>query len=645
MTVRSGVEESRERLVALTLLLQSASRTRPLSQETIVNELLIDEYPQRGRVPRKVHAYEGAPVAVRQKFERDKARIRELGWQIETGASDDGTIGYWIDAESVMAPALTWTDEERRVIQLALRLYGFGASGAFSLFNEGPGADSGLEDSTYLNPILRGVRLRRVVRFDYHSSSLRPRVVEPLVLDLFHGVVYLVARVRGTEQVKGFRLSRMTSMPYVTDERFDVDDEALAVARAWRPEFGPAPRPVRAEFAASESSARLLARQYPAAEVTPMRGTAVRVTLNFESLRAALRFALRAGDRVRVLGPKVLRGALHDWLGDVNVGPVPSLEGLTFDAPTADSTLGQALRLLHMVHLSDGGLRLSALAQRSGLPSDVVRHIMDRLVTFEPLRGRYGFPAHVIKECDDWEHEDTQDALYHTEEFADDASALPALSWRDLFEVNIAVREALAVHDDPVMRAVVDKIEKVAEGWVQMDEMVPDEVRGQVHDALDAHERLKIRYTSGTTGETTDRTIEPREMRVLNGYTYVRAYCLTHDGWRTFRVDRIVDILARSPADVPRPSDEVTNWLTQVGDVGEDVDVVVEAASRWLFETLPRAQWHALGDGRHVVRFRVANDAFLDQLMLEAGAGAVVVTPRYRSAGHDLAGRIDRTLA
>ena len=41
----------------------------------------------------------------------------------------------------------------------------------------------------------------------------------------------------------------------------------------------------------------------------------------------------------------------------------------------------------------------------------------------------------------------------------------------------------------------------------------------------------------------TTRAIEPREMKVLNGHTYVRAYCTTRDAWRTFRLDRMSAVL------------------------------------------------------------------------------------------------------
>jgi hypothetical protein len=104
-------------------------------------------------------------------------------------------------------------------------------------------------------------------------------------------------------------------------------------------------------------------------------------------------------------------------------------------------------------------------------------------------------------------------------------------------------------------------------------------------------------------------------------------------------VDRILDVLATSPAP-ERPEDPVANWLTQVGEEGDEVVVVVEAENRWLFEPLPGAVWRALDDGRHAVKFRVSEARFLDYLMLRAGPGAVVVTEAYALAGHELARKI-----
>jgi proteasome accessory factor C len=165
-----------------------------------------------------------------------------------------------------------------------------------------------------------------------------------------------------------------------------------------------------------------------------------------------------------------------------------------------------------------------------------------------------------------------------------------------------------------------------------------------VRDAIDRHEQLKIEYTPALSIESSVRWIEPREVKVLNGHALVRAYCATREGWRTFRVDRISQVLASSPASGDRPDDPVANWLTQIGEEGDEVVVVVSPYRRWLFEPLPNARWCVLDDGRHAVRFRVSDPGFLDHLMLQAGDGAVVATPEYAKAGHALARRIAERL-
>ncbi len=159
-----------------------------------------------------------------------------------------------------------------------------------------------------------------------------------------------------------------------------------------------------------------------------------------------------------------------------------------------------------------------------------------------------------------------------------------------------------------------------------------------------ATRRSRSSTPRGVSEETHARAIEPREIKVLNGHTYVRAYCTTREAWRTYRVDRISAVLATSPALVGRPDDDVPNWLTHVGEEGDEIIVVMEPPLRWLFEPLPGARWARVSDGRHAVTFRVADENFVDHLMVRAGPGAVVVTPRYANAGHALAKRMTAQL-
>jgi proteasome accessory factor C len=646
-TIRGGIEQSRERLVALVLLLQRAwNDGHPLTQEEIIRELRVDEFPVAAKGPKKVRAYEGNEGAVRQKFERDKARIRDLGFEIETVTLPDDTIGYRIDPASGYAPVIHFDEAEQRVVQLSLRFCGFGSSGAFSVFNETSASEGGLEFSAYYTPVVRALKMRRALRFGYQSSTNKEREVEPLVIDVLNGTSYLVARVRPSGEIKGYRFSRMTSMPEVLAATFEVDEEVLDVARNWRAEFQKAPTPIDVVVTTNANYADLLVRQYPAALAATKKEGRVEVGISFQSPRAALRFVLEAAERVRLQSPKSLRLELSEWLKGVNKGKVPAVDSLKFSAPTSSDVLGETLQLLHAVYLSEDGLRISELATRFNLSRDHVRLIMDRLSSLEPMAesndGSGLFPAHVIKDCDDWDHEETDDSTYRAD-FIDEFDEPSALMWRDLFELNIALREASRVYTDPAIYSAIEKIEDVARGFVQV-ELANETLLSQVQSALDQHEQITILYTAASGEVANERSIEPREIKVLNGHSYVRAYCTSREAWRTFRVDRISEIVARSPVRAERPVDDVANWLTQVGEEGEEVVVVLEAYARYLFEPLPNAQWLALADGRHAVKFRVSDDSFLDRLMVLAGPGAVVVTEKFAASGHELARRIAASL-
>lgn len=647
-SIRGGVEQSRERLVALVLLLQRAwTDRRPLTQEEIVRDLKIDEYPSTSKLPKKVRAYEGNEGAVRQKFERDKARIRELGFEIETVTLADDSIGYRIDPASGYAPVIRFTESELRVVQLALKFCGFGSSGAFSVFNEAPAGDGGLEFSAYYTPVVRALNLHRALSFDYQSSANKTRTVEPLLIDVFNGTSYLVARVKGTNEIKGYRFSRMTSMPVVIPESFDVDEATMGIAKAWRAEFQKAPSPIDVVVTTNSNYADLLTRQFPNALAAKKKEGKVEVGISFENPRAALRFVLEAAERVRLQSPKSLKVELAKWLTGVNRGKAPSVEGLKFAGPTANDVLGETLQLLHAVYMAEDGLRISELAKRFAMEPSHVRLIMDRLSSLEPMAdsndGSGLFPAHVIKDCDDWDNEETDDSVYRAD-FINETDEPSAFMWRDLFELNIALREASRVYTDPAIYSAIEKIEQTASSFVQVELTSNEELLDQVRDAVERREQIKIVYTPGTSEDSQVRTIEPREIKVLNGHTYVRAYCQTRESWRTFRVDRINAIVAKSPSTVDRPIDSTLNWLTQVGDEGDEVVVVVEAHQRYLFEPLPSAQWLTLPDARHAVKFRVSNPTFLDHLMLLAGPGAVVATEKYQKAGHGLAKRIGEQL-
>ena len=649
-TYTGGNEQSRERVVALLLLLQRAFvEKKPLTQEEILRELKVDEYPVSSKGPKKILAYEGRPESVRQKFERDKKNIRELGFEIETVENVDGLSAYQIDPSSGYAPIVHFTEEEERYVKFALRFCGFGASGAFSVFNEVPASDGGLEASNYYGPVVRALNLRRRVTFDYQSNSRKTRTLEPITNVHVDGATYLVARTPGTDEIKGYRYSRIMSMPSVLADTFEVDDETVAAAREWRPQYQKTPQPTDIFLETNENYAELIQRQYPDAVLAKKSKGRVEVAVTFDNANAALRFILEAADRVRLTGPKELRKELAEWLEHVNKGKTPKLADITFSNASSSNVLGQTLQLLHAVYNADGGLSVLELANRFALDPRDVRLIMNRMVTMEPMahefNGTWRFPARVSLASANLDEniDDDEFDIYHAE-FEDAADEPPAIMWRDLFELNIALHEAARLYDDPALSTAIEKIEGVAKDFVRVEHSINEQLLADINAAVQNHEQIKMLYVAGYSDEAQERTIEPSDVKELNGHSYVRAYCTTRNAWRTFRVDRISAIVAKGPAEANRPADPTPNWLTRLSESGDEVVCIVNAATRYLFEPLPGAKWTTLGDDAHAVMFRVATPEFLDHLMLLAGAGAQVVTPKYKNAGHELAERIRKQI-
>ncbi|MDL1902928.1 WYL domain-containing protein [Anaerolineae bacterium CFX9] len=72
----------------------------------------------------------------------------------------------------------------------------------------------------------------------------------------------------------------------------------------------------------------------------------------------------------------------------------------------------------------------------------------------------------------------------------------------------------------------------------------PIAVRAAVQSAYERRGALTIEYFSPARGEKTVRTIEPVMLYERNGAEYVEAWCRLDDDTRTFRLDRIVSVIA-----------------------------------------------------------------------------------------------------
>jgi predicted DNA-binding transcriptional regulator YafY len=70
----------------------------------------------------------------------------------------------------------------------------------------------------------------------------------------------------------------------------------------------------------------------------------------------------------------------------------------------------------------------------------------------------------------------------------------------------------------------------------------PD-VAARVREAVDASRRLRIRYTSRSSGETTERIVRPFNIHFYDGQEYLEAFCELREADRLFAVASIDAIL------------------------------------------------------------------------------------------------------
>jgi predicted DNA-binding transcriptional regulator YafY len=194
-----------ERLTNLLLVLLAADQ--PLSLDHIV------------------HTVEGYPEghdAYRQAFERDKRLLREQGIHVALepipGAAD--ALGYRIHPEDYWLPDLGLTEEEQRVLNLALAAvrvderagqdaaWKLGAGGTLASVQTAPLA--ALPSAPALPVLHEAIRTRTPVSFRHRGQR---REIEPYGLLFRNGFWYVVGHDRMRDAPRSFRVDRIDGLP------------------------------------------------------------------------------------------------------------------------------------------------------------------------------------------------------------------------------------------------------------------------------------------------------------------------------------------------------------------------------------------------------------------------------------------------
>ena len=131
---------------------------------------------------------------------------------------------------------------------------------------------------------------------------------------------------------------------------------------------------------------------------------------------------------------------------------------------------------------------------------------------------------------------------------------------------------------------------------------------------------VRLEYTTASRPEPSTALVEPARLRLVDGYTYLDAWSLTRDRWRSYRLDRIVAVEPLEERFNER-DDPPTAWFE---DATGRLTLVVRPAARWIAEYYPTLE--VADEGRWLrVTFPVASLDWAARLVLRLGADVVEV--------------------
>lgn len=294
------------------------------------------------------------------------------------------------------------------------------------------------------------------------------------------------------------------------------------------------------------------------------------------------------------------------------------------------STPAQLSRLLALVPylLSHPGTAIADVAAEFGISEQRLRQELDLLWVC-------GLPGHGPGDLIDFSFEGDTVSVIESAGVdrplrltVDEALAL-VVALRALAETpGLLARDAVA-------RALA-KVEQAAGNSALPAGRVEVAVEGQervlpvVQQALDERRRLHLSYYVPARDETTDRDVDPMRVLVVEGRTYLEAWCRRTEGLRLFRLDRVESVeLLDAPAEPPPDAEprDIAQGLFVPSAEALLVTLALRPAAAWVADYHPCESVQESSDGGLTVRLRVADPAWARRLALRLGPLGRILAP------------------
>ena len=159
-----------------------------------------------------------------------------------------------------------------------------------------------------------------------------------------------------------------------------------------------------------------------------------------------------------------------------------------------------------------------------------------------------------------------------------------------------------------------------------------EEALAVVRDALQRTRALHLHYYVPSRDERTERTVDPMKLHLVDGYTYLEAWCRRVEGVRLFRLDRVDDVeVLDEPAAPPPQAHErdVEHGVYQPEPGSPAVRLRLARTARWVADYYPVEAATPVDDppGGLAVTLRTADLAWARRLVASLGGAACVDEP------------------
>lgn len=621
-------------------------------------------------IRKTVHGYAEAETesAFKRMFERDKRELRDSGIPIQVGTGDaiSGEEGYRISRSDYELPEIELLPDEALVLGLAARAWrhaSLGEAAANALFKlrsagvpvdseAAPGLTPAMRtDEPSFGPVWQAVRDRRPVSFAYRKpgqTEAETREIEPWGIVNLRGHWYVVGHDRLRDARRVFRLGRIRGEVTILRGGPDVvvpEGVDLRSVVAGHSAESERTAVLRVRTDSSHALRRSALRVVPGERDSSGVGWDT-LTLPYTDTPDLVRRVAYFGSNAVVVEPVGAREAMAAHLA-ATAETAPAAEAA--DGPgTVEETeapargprsADQLRRLLMLVPYALGrDVRVPEVARHFGLSEKQV--VADLSLLW--MCGLPGYtPGDLIDVDLDAARETGEIIIANADTLAqplrltaDEAaslvvglSLLEALPETEGLETGALKRvgEKLRAAAGAAVGSLADSVQVRVEG----DEQVAQTQR-RCADALEAGQRLHLRYLSGYLDQVTERDVDPMGLVVQDGYPFLEGYCHLRRDVRLFRLDRVLELTvlpfaAEVPAGVGRR--DLSGGVLQRSERDALVVLDLEPAARWVTEDYVCESVTELPGGGVRATLRTPAPAWVVRLALRLGQQGRVVSP------------------